>query len=52
MITIGIDAHKSIHAAVALDEAGRTLATWRGPNSPEGWAEVAARQWGIEGAGN
>jgi transposase len=64
MLTIGIDAHKRIHAAVALDEAGRTLATWRGPNSPEGWAEVAAwaaahaatsgaeRRWGIEGAGH
>jgi transposase len=64
MITIGVDAHKTVHAAVALDEAGRAIATWRGPNSPQGWAEGAAgaaapvapsgaaRQWGIEGAGN
>src|SRR2546423_4653475 len=64
MITIGVDAHKSIHAAVAVDGAGRELAAWRGPNSPEGWAALAAwaaahaasaaaeRRWGIEGAGN
>src|SRR5581483_10473072 len=64
MLTIGVDAHKSIHAAVALDDAGRELGAWRGPNSPAGWAALAAsaaahgasaahpRQWGIEGAGN
>ena len=64
MITIGVDAHKSVHAAVALDEAGRELDRWRGPNSPQGWAALAAwaaahaascgaaRQWGIEGAGH
>lgn len=49
MIIIGVDAHKAQHAAVAIDEAGRELARWTGPNSPEGWA---ARQWGVEGAGN
>src|SRR5436853_6781406 len=64
MITLGVDAHKTVHAAVALDDAGREIATWRGPNSPDGWAELAAwaaahaassgteRRWGIEGAGN
>jgi transposase len=64
MITIGVDAHKDVHAAVALDEAGRELDQWRGPNSPQGWARLAAcaaahaashgaaRQWGIEGAGH
>ena len=64
MITIGVDAHKSVHAAVALDEAGRELDSWRGPNSPQGWARLAAwaaaqaasagvqRRWGIEGAGH
>lgn len=50
MITIGVDAHKTVHAAVALDEAGRESATWRGPNSPEGGG--AERRWGSEGAGN
>ncbi len=34
MITIGVDAHKSVHAAVALDDAGRAIDQWRGPNSP------------------
>jgi hypothetical protein len=37
MITIGVDAHKRVHAAVAVDEAGREVAQWRGPNSPDGW---------------
>ena len=58
MITIGVDAHKQVHVAVALDEAGRTLQQWRGPNSPEGWQQLhqwavavgGPRQWGIEGA--
>jgi len=62
MITIGVDAHKRMHAATALDEAGRMLGHWQGANSPEGWAALRAwgearsaaapRQWGIEGAGN
>ena len=54
MITIGVDAHKRLHVAVALDEAGREVTTWRGPNSPTGWARRLGdpRTWGIEGAGN
>ncbi|MBA3358883.1 MAG: IS110 family transposase [Thermoleophilaceae bacterium] len=60
MITIGVDAHKRVHAAVALDDAGGELAQWRGPNSAEGWQQVAAWaaalgpdcRWGIEGAWN
>ncbi len=60
MITIGVDAHKGIHMAVTVDEAGREVARWRGPNSVEGWQQVAAwasalgpaRRWGIEGAWN
>src|SRR2546423_8931508 len=64
MITIGVDAHKDVQAAVALDAAGRETGTWRGPNSPQGWAALAAwaaaqaasaaaePQWGIEGAGH
>ncbi len=58
MITIGVDAHKRIHVALALDEAGQELSQWRGPNSPAGWQSLvqwgaeqgALRQWGIEGA--
>ena len=60
MITIGVDAHKGLHVAVALDEAGRELTRWQGPNSRRAWAELAQwaaalgapRQWGIEGAWN
>ena len=60
MITIGVDAHKSLHVAVALDDAGRELGRWQGANSQRTWAELAQwardlgtpRQWGIEGAWN
>jgi transposase len=58
MIILGVDAHKQVHAAVALDDAGRELGRWRGANTAAGWAELAewasgfgaARRWGIEGA--
>jgi len=58
VITVGVDAHKSVHVAVALDESGRELATWRGVNSKRGWSRFqswldelgSARQIGIEGA--
>jgi transposase len=60
LITIGVDAHKRIHVALAVDEAGRTAGDWRGPNSPDGWRSLGQwalnlspeRQWGIEGAWN
>jgi transposase len=59
MITIGVDAHKRVHAAVAIDTAGQQVAAWRGTNTPAGWQEVhrwatsqdPETQWGIEGAG-
>jgi transposase len=58
LITIGVDAHKGIHVALAVDEGGRELAEWHGPNSLEGWCDLAGwaasfnepEQWGIEGA--
>ncbi len=58
MITIGVDAHKRMHVALAVDEAGREVGDWQGPNSESGWQHLAAwasalgesRQWGIEGA--
>jgi transposase len=60
MITIGVDAHKYVHVALALNDAGREVGDWRGPNSEQGWADLARwaasladeRQWGIEGAWN
>src|SRR5918998_6677801 len=58
MVTIGVDAHKHIHQALALDETGTILGTWRGPNTRDGWQQLRTwaaplptpRQWGIEGA--
>jgi transposase len=55
---LGVDAHKAVHVAVALDGAGQLLGEWSGPNSAAGWEELATwahswgahRQWGIEGA--
>ena len=59
MITLGVDAHKEVHVAVAVDEQGRPQDTWQGSNSEPAWQEVLAwasqwksRQWGIEGTGN
>lgn len=58
MVTIGVDAHKRVHQALALDTAGTILGTWRGANTVDGWQQLLTwvatlpcpRQWGIEGA--
>jgi transposase len=58
MITLGVDAHKRLHVATALDETGREIGQWRGPNTDVGWLSAlrwantlgAVHQWGIEGA--
>jgi transposase len=60
MVTIGVDAHKAVHQALALDDAGTVLGSWRGANTPDRWQELLSwvaqfpgpRQWGIEGAWN
>jgi transposase len=60
MLCIGVDAHKCTQVAMALDGAGQPLAQCQAPNTPAGWAALAAwaqglgeaRQWGIEGAWN
>jgi transposase len=60
MITVGVDPHKRIKVALALDEAGRSLGQWHGPNTPDGWEALSRwamergepRRWGIEGAWN
>ncbi|MDA1348941.1 MAG: IS110 family transposase [Chloroflexi bacterium] len=59
MVTLGVDAHKEIHVAVAVDERGRLLGSWEGPNAESAWQEILSwgsqwneRQWGIEGSGN
>lgn len=59
MLTIGVDAHKRVHAAVAIDENGQERARWRGGTTPadgrqlQTWATALDddRCWGIEGAG-
>lgn len=56
---IGIDAHKHVHQAVAIDDVGREQARWRGANTPAAWEDLhrwaqergTDRTWGIEGAG-
>jgi transposase len=58
MITVGVDPHKSVHHAVAIDALGKVLGEWRGEHSPAGWAsllawargQAAEVPWGIEGA--
>jgi transposase len=61
VLRIGVDAHKRVHAAVALDAFGREAGRRRVANSAAGWRELLAwaaavggsdtpRRWGIEGA--
>lgn len=60
VITIGVDAHKAIHVAIALNEAGQRLGEWSGGNTVGEWARF--HEWmksfngqcqvGIEGAGS
>ena len=60
LISIGVDAHKRVHAADAVDEAGRELGAWRGSNSLSGWEKLldwakglgAEVVFGVEGACN
>jgi hypothetical protein len=58
LITLGVDAHKAIHVAFAVDGAGRELGEWQGPITANGWTSLARWAadfgpdcwWGIEGA--
>ncbi|MDQ5852163.1 MAG: IS110 family transposase, partial [Chloroflexota bacterium] len=60
MVTIGVDAHKSVHQALALDATGTVLGQWRGVNTADQWHQLLAwaqtfpgpRRWGVEGAWN
>lgn len=49
MITIGVDAHKRVHVAVALDAAGRQLGVWKGANSIGGPTLKTAQSCGHRG---
>jgi transposase len=58
MVTIGVDAHKRVHHALALDDTGTILGSWRGANTPTQWQHrvdwagtfPGPQHWGIEGA--
>lgn len=60
MITIGVDPHKRVNEAVAIDDGGHELSRWRGPNDAQGWENCDAwaamldqeRQFGVEGSGS
>src|SRR5215208_2263335 len=59
-ITLGVDTHKDIHVAVALDGLGRRLGTLNIPTTPAGykalldWAKGFGplRRAGVEGTGS
>ena len=54
MVTIGVDAHKAVHQALALDAVGTVRGSWRGANTPHQWQHLlawaatfpGARRWG------
>jgi transposase len=58
-VTIGVDAHKRVQQAVAIDGTGQEQARWRGGNRPADWDALQTwaagrdgeRRWGIEGSG-
>lgn len=60
VVTVGVDTHKDVHVAVALDGLGRRLGTLSVPTSPVGYKELVdwARGFGplgragIEGTGS
>lgn len=59
MRTLGVDPHKRLLVAVALDTAGQVVDEWQGPNTAAGWQALAQwaaasdpeRVWGLEGSG-
>ena len=60
VVTVGVDTHKDVHVAVALDGLGRRLGTLSVPTSPVGYKELVdwARGFGpleragVEGTGS
>ena len=53
MITIGVDAHKQVHVALALDDAGRELGHWRGRTAcPAGRVSRTGRASSEQSAGS
>ena len=60
MITIGIDPHKRVNEAFAIDDQGNEVGRWRGTNDGAGWLALRSwavalsdqRRFGVEGAGS
>ena len=60
LVTVGVDSHKELHVAVALDQLGRLLATTRVPTTPRGFGQLerwaqrlgVIQRFGIEGTGS
>ena len=62
MCFIGVDAHRQVLVAVAVDTRGMVLGDWRGRNTEADWTQMlvwaealsggSERYWGIEGSGN
>ena len=60
MITVGVDTHKDIHVAVALDGLGRRLGTLSVPTTPQGYKALLGwangfgplERAGVEGTGS
>ena len=60
VITLGVDTHKDIHVAVALDGLGRRLGTLSIPTTPEGYKKLvdwasefgSLEHAGVEGTGS
>lgn len=64
MYVIGVDAHRRMVYAVAVDERGQEVGYWHGRNTAAQWAAAlvwaedlseaasAGRHWGIEGSAN
>lgn len=49
MFSIGVDAHKTVHVAVAIDDAGRTVAEWSGDNTVVSWGRFVSWLKSLEG---
>jgi transposase len=60
LVTLGVDTHRDLHVAVALDQHGRRLGSGAFPTTPAGFAALLAwaaghgalERVGIEGAGS
>jgi transposase len=60
LVTVGVDSHKELHVAVALDQLGRRLGAITVATTPRGFGQLerwarrlgAIQRFGIEGTGS